>query len=97
MVIQAKTAEKFNVAIAVRNSRDNAYNTKVTVSFTQNINYVKVEVRVDEVFVHTCIISVSAATIMCNVCIFVCCLDSLNSGIVLSTTPKWSVPLDIRS
>uniref|UniRef100_A0A3Q1IUV4 VWFA domain-containing protein n=1 Tax=Anabas testudineus TaxID=64144 RepID=A0A3Q1IUV4_ANATE len=32
-----------DVTITVRNSRDNAYNTKVTLNFTPNINYVKVE------------------------------------------------------
>ena len=37
--------EKFHVLITTRNSQDNAYNTKVTLSFTENINYVKVEVR----------------------------------------------------
>ncbi|KAM3838153.1 integrin alpha-1, partial [Diretmus argenteus] len=42
MLIRANK-EKINVHITIRNSKDNAYNTKVTVSFTQNINYVKVE------------------------------------------------------
>lgn len=36
--------EKFYVNIDIHNSRDNAYNTKVTLSHTENINYVKVEV-----------------------------------------------------
>lgn len=36
--------EKFYVNIDVHNSGDNAYNTKVTLSHTENINYVKVEV-----------------------------------------------------
>ncbi|TSM12536.1 Integrin alpha-1 [Bagarius yarrelli] len=35
--------EKFHVSIDISNSRDNAYNTKVTLSTTENINYVKVE------------------------------------------------------
>lgn len=35
--------DKFDVNINIRNSKDNAYNTKVTLSFTENINYVKVE------------------------------------------------------
>uniref|UniRef100_A0A672NQX4 Integrin subunit alpha 1 n=1 Tax=Sinocyclocheilus grahami TaxID=75366 RepID=A0A672NQX4_SINGR len=35
--------EKFYVNIDIHNSRDNAYNTKVTLSHTENINYVKVE------------------------------------------------------
>ncbi|XP_027031206.1 integrin alpha-1 [Tachysurus fulvidraco] len=35
--------EKFHVSINIRNSGDNAYNTKVTLSTTENINYVTVE------------------------------------------------------
>ncbi|XP_068608932.1 integrin alpha-1 [Brachionichthys hirsutus] len=35
--------DKMDVNINVRNSKDNAYNTKVVLSFTPNINYVKVE------------------------------------------------------
>ncbi|XP_037608063.1 integrin alpha-1 isoform X2 [Sebastes umbrosus] len=35
--------DKIDVNINVRNSKDNAYNTKVILSFTSNINYVKVE------------------------------------------------------
>ncbi|XP_029371123.1 integrin alpha-1 isoform X1 [Echeneis naucrates] len=42
MVIKAKN-DKIEVNINVRNSKDNAYNTKVILSFTPNINYVKVE------------------------------------------------------
>uniref|UniRef100_A0A3P8UE17 Integrin subunit alpha 1 n=1 Tax=Cynoglossus semilaevis TaxID=244447 RepID=A0A3P8UE17_CYNSE len=37
--------DKFDVNINIRNSKDNAYNTKIILSFTHNINYVKVEVR----------------------------------------------------
>lgn len=37
--------DKIDVNINIRNSKDNAYNTKVILSFTSNINYVKVEVR----------------------------------------------------
>lgn len=36
--------EKFFVKIDIHNSGDNAYNTRVTLSHTENINYVKVEV-----------------------------------------------------
>uniref|UniRef100_A0A7N6A4J6 VWFA domain-containing protein n=1 Tax=Anabas testudineus TaxID=64144 RepID=A0A7N6A4J6_ANATE len=36
-----KDANSIDVTITVRNSRDNAYNTKVTLNFTPNINYVK--------------------------------------------------------
>lgn len=36
--------DKFYVNIDIHNSGDNAYNTKVTLSHTGNINYVKVEV-----------------------------------------------------
>uniref|UniRef100_A0A4W5M9T9 Integrin, alpha 1 n=1 Tax=Hucho hucho TaxID=62062 RepID=A0A4W5M9T9_9TELE len=42
LVIKANK-EKFNVLISIRNSQDNAYNTKVMLSFTENINYVNVE------------------------------------------------------
>ncbi|XP_042365200.1 integrin alpha-1 [Plectropomus leopardus] len=35
--------DKFDVSINVRNSKDPAYNTKVILSFTPNINFVKVE------------------------------------------------------
>ncbi|XP_070706703.1 integrin alpha-1 [Pempheris klunzingeri] len=42
MLIKA-SKDKIDVNINVRNSKDNAYNTKVTLSFTSNINYVKVE------------------------------------------------------
>ncbi|CAB1352121.1 unnamed protein product, partial [Coregonus sp. 'balchen'] len=42
LVIKANK-EKFHVLITTRNSQDNAYNTKVMLSFTENINYVKVE------------------------------------------------------
>ncbi|XP_031433317.1 integrin alpha-1, partial [Clupea harengus] len=35
--------EKFNVSIYVKNSKDHAYNTKVSLSYSENINYVKVE------------------------------------------------------
>uniref|UniRef100_A0A8C5BMJ5 VWFA domain-containing protein n=1 Tax=Gadus morhua TaxID=8049 RepID=A0A8C5BMJ5_GADMO len=38
--------EKITVSVDVKNSKDNAYNTKVIVDFSQNINYVKVEVRI---------------------------------------------------
>uniref|UniRef100_A0A7N6FKN3 VWFA domain-containing protein n=1 Tax=Anabas testudineus TaxID=64144 RepID=A0A7N6FKN3_ANATE len=43
--ITASRRFRIDVTITVRNSRDNAYNTKVTLNFTPNINYVKVEVR----------------------------------------------------
>ncbi|XP_041754907.1 integrin alpha-1 [Coregonus clupeaformis] len=42
LVIKANK-EKFHVLITTRNSKDNAYNTKVMLSFIENINYVKVE------------------------------------------------------
>ncbi|XP_044030086.1 integrin alpha-1 isoform X2 [Siniperca chuatsi] len=42
MMIKANK-DKIDVNIIVRNSKDNAYNTKVILSFTPNINYVKVE------------------------------------------------------
>ncbi|KAG7241159.1 hypothetical protein INR49_025902 [Caranx melampygus] len=42
MVIKAKK-DWIHVNINIRNSKDNAYNTKVILSFSPNINYVKVE------------------------------------------------------
>ncbi|KAM6985261.1 integrin alpha-1 [Aplochiton taeniatus] len=42
LVIKANK-EKFQVDITVGNTKDNAYNAKVTLSFTENINYVKVQ------------------------------------------------------
>lgn len=44
MLIKANK-EKIDVKITIKNNKDNAYNTKVIVSFTPNINYAKVEVR----------------------------------------------------
>ncbi|XP_061589692.1 integrin alpha-1 [Cololabis saira] len=43
MVIKVNTNDKIDVNINIKNKRDNAYNTKVTLTFTPNINYVKVE------------------------------------------------------
>uniref|UniRef100_A0A6Q2XR40 VWFA domain-containing protein n=1 Tax=Esox lucius TaxID=8010 RepID=A0A6Q2XR40_ESOLU len=42
LVIKANK-EKFHIVVTTRNRKDNAYNTKVMMSFTENINYVKVE------------------------------------------------------
>ncbi|XP_069370167.1 integrin alpha-1 isoform X2 [Paralichthys olivaceus] len=42
MTIRART-DKLDVNINIRNSKDNAYNTKVILSFSPNINYMKVE------------------------------------------------------
>lgn len=39
-----------DVIINIRNSKDNAYNTKVTLSFTPNVNFMKVEVRRAQLF-----------------------------------------------
>uniref|UniRef100_A0A3Q2YE76 Integrin subunit alpha 1 n=1 Tax=Hippocampus comes TaxID=109280 RepID=A0A3Q2YE76_HIPCM len=52
LVIRAKK-DKLDVNIRVRNSKDNAYNTKVVLSFTANINYVKVEPEKDCTLNHT--------------------------------------------
>ncbi|XP_053196381.1 integrin alpha-1 [Scomber japonicus] len=52
MVIKANK-EKIDVNITVKNSKDNAYNTKVIVNFTPNINYVKVEPDKDCTLNHT--------------------------------------------
>ncbi|KAM8743216.1 integrin alpha-1 [Acanthopagrus schlegelii] len=45
--------DKIEVNINIRNSKDNAYNTKVTLSFTPNINYKKVEPEKDCSLNHT--------------------------------------------
>ncbi|XP_013861959.1 integrin alpha-1 isoform X2 [Austrofundulus limnaeus] len=47
MLIKVNARDKIDVNIRVRNSRDSAYNTKVNISFTPNINYVKVEPEKD--------------------------------------------------
>lgn len=52
MVIKAKK-DKIDVNINIRNSKDNAYNTKVILSFTPNINYVKVEPEKECTLNHT--------------------------------------------
>ncbi|XP_076014557.1 integrin alpha-1 [Genypterus blacodes] len=52
MIIKANK-EKITVHISIQNTKDNAYNTKVTVSFTPNINYVKVEPEKDCNLNHT--------------------------------------------
>uniref|UniRef100_A0AAY4EAQ4 VWFA domain-containing protein n=1 Tax=Denticeps clupeoides TaxID=299321 RepID=A0AAY4EAQ4_9TELE len=44
LVIKANQ-EKFHITINIGNSRDNAYNTKVHLSYSENINYVKVEAK----------------------------------------------------
>lgn len=49
------TNDKIDVNIHVRNSKDNAYNTKVTLSFTPNINFINVEVRSPQL----CFLSIS--------------------------------------
>lgn len=57
--------DKIDVIINVRNSKDNAYNTKVTLSFTPNINFINVEVRFMQLF----FLSVSSSqilTLRCN-------------------------------
>ncbi|XP_017163289.1 integrin alpha-1 isoform X2 [Poecilia reticulata] len=43
MLIQVNSKDKLDVKIDISNKRDNAYNTKVILNFTPNINYVKVE------------------------------------------------------
>ncbi|XP_051541347.1 integrin alpha-1 [Myxocyprinus asiaticus] len=40
--------EKFYVSISIHNSKDNAYNTKVSLTHTENINYVKIEPKEKE-------------------------------------------------
>lgn len=45
--------DKLDVKISIRNSKDNAYNTKVILSFSPNINYVKAEVTCLELLIAT--------------------------------------------
>lgn len=45
MLIPVKSKDKLDVKIDIINKKDNAYNTKVILNFTPNINYVKVKVR----------------------------------------------------
>ncbi|CAG5867774.1 unnamed protein product [Menidia menidia] len=42
-VIKATAKDKIDVNVSVKNKRDNAYNTRVVLSFTPNVDYVKVE------------------------------------------------------
>ncbi|KAK7896496.1 hypothetical protein WMY93_021821 [Mugilogobius chulae] len=46
MIIKANK-EKIDVKVNIKNTKDNAYNTKLIVSFTPNINFVKVEPEKD--------------------------------------------------
>lgn len=46
MIIKANK-ERIDVKISIKNTRDNAYNTKLVSSFTPNINYAKVEPEKD--------------------------------------------------
>ncbi|XP_054908607.1 integrin alpha-1 [Poeciliopsis prolifica] len=43
MLIKVNSKDKLDVKIDISNKKDNAYNTKVILNFTPNINYVKVE------------------------------------------------------
>ncbi|XP_012735236.2 integrin alpha-1 [Fundulus heteroclitus] len=43
MLIKVNTKDKLEVSIDIKNRKDSAYNTKVILSFSPNINYVKVE------------------------------------------------------
>lgn len=91
MLIKANK-EKIDVNIRVKNSKDNAYNTKVIVSFTPNINYVKVEVRF-LVLLSLYHFSVNESRWWC---MFLFCIIS-RRRIALWITQKWSVLLDIPS
>ncbi|XP_051794568.1 integrin alpha-1 [Acanthochromis polyacanthus] len=53
MVIKVNGKAEIDVNINIRNSKDNAYNTKVILSFSPNINYVKVEPEKDCTVNHT--------------------------------------------
>lgn len=56
--------DKIDVNINVRNSKDNAYNTKVTLSFTPNIHFINVEVR----FLQLVFLSLSSSQILILAC-----------------------------
>ncbi|XP_038130977.1 integrin alpha-1 [Cyprinodon tularosa] len=53
MLIQVNTKDKIDVNIDIRNKKDSAYNTKVVLVFTPNINYVKVEPEKECTLNHT--------------------------------------------
>lgn len=44
MLIKSQN-DKIDVDINIKNRKDNAYNSKITLTFTPNINFMKVEVR----------------------------------------------------
>lgn len=90
MLIKSKN-HKIDVDINIRNSKDNAYNTKVTLTFTPNINFMKVEVRFPQRF----FLSVSLSLTLTAVCDLFRVLRQTTSA--LCSTPKWSVLSDTPS
>lgn len=66
MLIKANQ-EKFYVSVSVSNSKDNAYNTKVGLVYSENINYVKVEVS--SFFTTFCTIAKTRNMECCHICL----------------------------
>lgn len=83
--------DKIDVNINVRNSKDNAYNTKVILSFTPNINFINVEVRLPPLF----FLSVTSRRILTLACDLFRVIRQTSSA--LCSTQKWSAPSDTRS
>lgn len=83
--------DKIDVNINVRNSKDNAYNTKVTLSFTPNINFINVEVRFLQLF----FLSITSSRVLTLACdLFHVIRQTLSA---LCSTLKWSALLDTPS
>ncbi|XP_041826370.1 integrin alpha-1 [Melanotaenia boesemani] len=53
VLIKVNTKDRIDLNINLKNKKDNAYNTKVIVTFTENINFVKVEPEKDCSLNHT--------------------------------------------
>lgn len=64
--------DKLDVKINIRNSKDNAYNTKVILSFSPNINYVKAKVSCLELLSATPLFPPSLFCVL--TCVFFCFL-----------------------
>lgn len=90
MLIKSKN-DKIDVDINIRNSKDNAYNTKVTLAFTPNINFMKVEVRFPPRF----FLAFTPSCTLTAVCDVSPVIRQTTSA--LCSTPKWSVPSDTPS
>lgn len=84
--------DKLDVEISIRNRKDNAYNTKVILSFSPNINYVKAEVSCLEFLSATRPFPASLSVLKHEFF----SLSPLRRS-ALQTTPRWNVPSDTPS